>query len=68
MLQEMPSKWLEPNVISYSAAISACEKNTPREKALSLLQEMPSEWLEPDVIRHSSAIGTCEKSKLWRKP
>ena len=67
LLREMPSKWLEPNVISYSAAISSCEKSQLWEMALALLREMPSKELEPDVISYSAAISSCEKSALWEK-
>ena len=37
MLQEMWRYQLEPNVISYNSAISACEKGQQWEQALSLL-------------------------------
>ena len=49
---------LKPDVISYSAAISACERP---ERALELLSEMRDHGLEPDVIAYSAAISACEK-------
>ena len=42
------------NVISYNAAISACEKGKQWEQALSLLKKIWRSQLEPDVIQCSS--------------
>ena len=57
LLDEMPQRRLDPDVISFSAAISACEKSEQWEKALELLDEMQQRKLEPDVISFSAAIS-----------
>ena len=57
----MKSSGVEPSVISYNAAISACEKGGQWEPALQLLEEMKSSGIEPDVISYSAAISACEK-------
>ncbi len=41
---------VEPKVISFSAAISACEKGARPEQALGLLREMQRQGVEPNVI------------------
>ncbi len=56
---------LEPNVISYISAISACSKGQQWEQASSLLLEMRRSQLEPNVISYSSAISACEKGQPW---
>ena len=48
---------LTPDVVSLSAAISACEKSTRWEEALRLLQEMLRNLLTPDVVSHRAAIS-----------
>ena len=50
LLQEMVHQLLTPNVVSWSAAISACEKGKQWEGALGLLQEMVHQLLTPDVV------------------
>ena len=50
MLQEMVHQLLTPNVLSWSAAISACEKGEQWEGALGLLQEMVHQLLAPDML------------------
>ena len=40
LLQEMVHKLLTPNVVSFNAAMSACEKGKQWEGALGLLHEM----------------------------
>ena len=42
LLRQMPFKWLLPDVFSYSAVISSCDKigYQEREKAFALLQEI----------------------------
>ena len=49
----------EPDVYSFNAAISACEKGGQWERALSLLSEMPRCGIEPDVYSFSAAISAC---------
>ena len=54
LLAEMQDQGLEPNVITYSAAISTCEKGSQWQQALELLAEMQAQGLEPDVITYSA--------------
>ena len=62
LLDEMPQRSLEPNVISFNAAISACEKGSQWERALSLLEDMQSRGLNPDVISYNAGdVGVQEK-------
>ena len=58
---------IEPNVISYSSAISACEKEKQWGRTLNVLQEMTDRGIMPDVISYNSAISACEKGKQWEK-
>ena len=51
---------MEPNVISYSSAISARSKGQQWEQALS-------SRLEPNVISYSSAISACSKGQQWEQ-
>ncbi|CAK0795675.1 unnamed protein product [Prorocentrum cordatum] len=50
LLSEMWEANLKPNVISYSAGISACEKGGQWQPALALLSEMWEANLEPDFV------------------
>ena len=52
---------VEPNVISYGVAISACEKGAQPEQGLELLREMQRQSVEPDVISYNAAMSACEK-------
>ena len=49
-MAEMRQHGLEPDVITYSAAISACEKCQKCEKALELMAEMRQHGPDPNVI------------------
>ena len=49
-----------PNVITYSAAVSACEKGQTPQQALHLLQELQLRGLLANVITYSAAISACE--------
>jgi pentatricopeptide repeat protein len=51
-----------PNVITFSAAISACEKGGQWKRALSLLDEMRDNGVAPDVIIFNAAILACAKA------
>ena len=50
-------------MITYNAAISACEKGQKPQQALHLLQELQLRGLLPDVITYSAAISACEKGQ-----
>ena len=51
LLDEMLSQRLLHNVITYNAAISACEKGQKPQQALHLLQELQLRGLLPNVMR-----------------
>ena len=57
----MIHRLLTPIVVSYSAAMSACEKGMQWEEALGLLQEMVHQFLMPDVVSFSATISACAK-------
>jgi len=65
----MRERGVEPNAISFNAAISACASGGGQwEKAVQLIDEMRQNGLEPDVISFSAAISACEKGGgQWEK-
>lgn len=56
-----------PNVITYSAAISACEKGQQWERALELLEQMQAQGVRPEAITFNAAISACEKCQQWER-
>eukprot|EP00933_Yihiella_yeosuensis_P059746 TRINITY_DN6135_c0_g1_i9.p1 TRINITY_DN6135_c0_g1~~TRINITY_DN6135_c0_g1_i9.p1 ORF type:complete len:145 (+),score=13.01 TRINITY_DN6135_c0_g1_i9:237-671(+) len=59
-------KCLRKNEISYSAAISACEKGGQWQTALNLLSLMHQSRVVPNVISYSAAIRACETGCQWQ--
>ena len=60
LLEAMLYQGLLPDVITYSAAISACEKGQQPQQALQLLQELPLRGLLPDVMRSlRETVASC---------
>ena len=55
MLQQVARSLLKLNVVSYSAAISACEKDKHWQEALASLHEMATKLLMLNVISYSAA-------------
>ena len=51
---------IEPNTVTYSSAISACEKDANWQRALHLLTPMGRTAIEPNTITYNSAIIACE--------
>ena len=54
---------MKPDLVSYSAAISACEKGTRTDRALGLLQHALDRGLEPDLICFHASIGASGSGK-----
>ena len=45
-----------PNVITYNAMISACEKGKQPERALELFDAMKQQSMVPDVMTYNALI------------
>ncbi|CAE8656586.1 unnamed protein product [Polarella glacialis] len=63
----MPEARVVLNQITYSADISACEKDGQWQLALHSLGLMPSVRLVPDEITYSAAISACGKGSQWNE-
>ncbi|CAK0882887.1 unnamed protein product [Prorocentrum cordatum] len=58
---------LEPDVISYNAGISVCEKGDQWQRVLALLSEMREAKLEPNVISYNAGISVCEEGEQCQR-
>eukprot|EP00973_Karenia_brevis_P054878 7629181-Karenia_brevis.AAC.1 len=58
---------LSLDVISFNAAISACEKGWQWQRVAPLLNEMRKGDLSPNVISFNAAISACEKGAQWQR-
>ena len=54
-------------MISYNAAISACEKGGAWHLAHFLLREARHAQIEVNVISFNAALGATQKASLWQK-
>ena len=54
-----------PNVISYSALLSACERGGQWERSLTLLKEMVNAKVLPDGVACGAALSACERGWQW---
>ena len=65
----MHHQGLVPDVITYSAAISACEKGKQPRHAVHILQDMQGYGITPDVMPYF-ATDACEEvqkpQRIWR--
>jgi pentatricopeptide repeat protein len=61
LLDQMCEKDVTPDVITYSAAISACGNGGQWQQALALLDQMREKDVTADVITYNAAISACEK-------
>lgn len=64
-LYEMAGHAVAPNLITYNAAINACEEGLQWDRALTLLQVMASSKVTADVISYSSCIAACGQGQRW---
>ena len=59
----MKQQGVVPNVITYNALISACEKGKQPRRTIEILQAMQGQGLVPNVITYSALISACGKGK-----
>ncbi|MFC0693965.1 hypothetical protein ACFFG5_17815, partial [Paraburkholderia humisilvae] len=64
--QHGPARGVFPDIITYNAAISACEKAARADDALRLFAHLQQHGLVrgvfPDTITYNAAISACEKA------
>ena len=63
----MQSQNIRANTVTYSAAISACEKGWQWQQALRLLGDMQIKNIWADTVSYSAAISACEKGWQWQQ-
>ena len=59
----MQQQGIAPNIITYSALISACEKGKQPERALEIFDKMQQQGIVPNIITYNALISACEKGK-----
>jgi len=59
----MQRQGMVPEVITYNALISACEKGNHSEQAMKVFKAMQRQCLLPNVITYCALISACEKGK-----
>ena len=67
LFQEMRTYGIEPNIISYNATISACEKGVQWDKAMNLFKDMQINSIDPNIISYSETIGACFNSCKYKE-
>ena len=56
---------LSPDLVTFSALTSACEKGQQWEKALALVQEMPSWLVLPSIVTYSALASALGRGGQW---
>ena len=65
MLQQLLDQDVEANVVSFNAAISACEKRGEWQMARNLMNVLDQRGIEADGITLNASISSCEKGTQW---
>lgn len=60
LLKELDENLMQSTVITYNAAMSACDQTGHWEASLELLQEMRRRQLQVDLISYNASISACE--------
>ena len=61
----MDQHQIQPNVISYGSAISACAKGQQPDRALQLLDMTREQGIAPNIVCYSAAIDAMESKGSW---
>lgn len=56
---------LRSNVVTFGAAIGACERGSLWQQSVYLLRSLQSQRLEANVVVGSAAISACAKCGQW---
>ncbi|CAE7534395.1 rsmF [Symbiodinium sp. CCMP2592] len=67
LLEEMQASFVLPDVISYSVAISTCERAAEWCTALELLRSMEQQSVSSNIISCTSLISACASGGAWQQ-
>lgn len=56
---------VRPDVVSFTALISSCEKGGEWEVALNFFEQMPEAQCCPNLVTWNASISCCEKGLHW---
>ena len=63
----MRTNFIEPNIISYNATNSACEKVGQWDKAMHLFKDMDINSIDTNIINYSAIIGACFNIRKYKE-
>eukprot|EP00913_Durusdinium_trenchii_P026345 g24720.t1 len=66
LLSGMASSHLQPDVISFSSAISSCERAAAWQHAVRVFDQMLQAQIQADALSYSAVISACEKGGHWQ--
>ena len=61
LLEAMRRQGVVPNIITYNALISACEKGKKFGRAFNVCEAMLRQGIMPDIVGYTALISTCDK-------
>ena len=61
------SRAVAPNVVTYTAAISACQKGWQWERAVALLADMQRDGVKPNTITYNALLSACAREGRWEE-
>lgn len=57
-----PTSSINPNIVTYNAAIRACAEGLNLEGAFKLLRQLEDDGLEPTIVTYGSLMTACERA------
>ncbi len=61
MTRKNAPKEIQPNIVTYNAAIRACAEGLDISKAFALLDELKSRNLQPTIVTYGTLMTACER-------
>eukprot|EP00929_Paragymnodinium_shiwhaense_P066860 TRINITY_DN33592_c3_g1_i1.p1 TRINITY_DN33592_c3_g1~~TRINITY_DN33592_c3_g1_i1.p1 ORF type:complete len:639 (-),score=153.19 TRINITY_DN33592_c3_g1_i1:398-2314(-) len=65
LVRSLETKGVAPNLATYCAVISVCDRAHEVDLALKLLAEMPEVKLDPQTFVFNAAMNACARSARW---
>ena len=59
------AKTVRPDLITYNAVVTACEKGNQWHLALSIIDQMQSNNEAPNCVTYQGLLSACEKESCW---
>ena len=65
LIEHMPAAGIDPDVYSFTAAISACSRAKQPDRAVALFKQLCATDVRPNAVCFNAALAACQRTRRY---